>query len=137
MTERVTAMLVGVSVDWSSLRGLLIDLDGVVYTGREPIPGGAGFLAEARRRGVKFLLVTNNSTTSPELVAERLCGMRIEVQPAEILTSAQAAVAYVRAHAAPGSRVRVIGEAGLLHAADEEGFLIVEDGESDVDWGLA
>jgi 4-nitrophenyl phosphatase len=124
--------------DWSSVRGLLIDLDGVVYTGSEPIPGGAGFLVEARRRGVKFLLVTNNSTTSPELVAERLCGMRIEVQPEEILTSAQAAVAYVRARAAPGSRVRVIGEAGLRQAAEEEGFLtIVEDGETDVEWVLA
>jgi len=29
----------GVSTDWSTLRGLLIDLDGVVYTGREPIAG--------------------------------------------------------------------------------------------------
>ena len=92
-------MLLHVSVDWSSLRGLLIDLDGVVYTGRDPIPGAAGFLAEARTRGLKFLLVTNNSTTSPELVAERLRGMHIEVLPEEILTSAQAAVAYVRAHA--------------------------------------
>jgi 4-nitrophenyl phosphatase len=123
--------------DWSSVRGLLIDLDGVVYTGSQPIPGGAGFLVEARRRGVKFLLVTNNSTTSPELVAERLCGMRIDVRPEEILTSAQAAVAYVRARAAPGSRIRVIGEAGLRQAAEDEGFLIVEDGETDVDWVLA
>ena len=60
------------ATDWSTLRGLLIDLDGVVYTGRDPILGAAGFLAEARRRGLRFLLVTNNSTTSPELVAERL-----------------------------------------------------------------
>ena len=104
------------SVDWSTLRGLLIDLDGVVYTGREPIPGGAGFLAEARRRGLKFLLVTNNSTASPELVAERLHGMGIDVLPQEILTSAQAAAAYVRAHASPARAVRIIGEAGLRQA---------------------
>src|SRR5262249_20665544 len=106
-------MLCRVTVDWSSLKGVLIDLDGVVYTGRIPIPGAAGFLSEARRRGLKFLLVTNNSTTSPELVAERLRGMQIDVGPDEILTSAQAAVGYVKLHAQPGARVRVVGEAGL------------------------
>src|SRR5712692_7115341 len=130
-------MLGGVTWDWSSLRGLLIDLDGVVYTGRDPIPGAAGFLAEARRRGLKFLLVTNNSTTSPERVAARLRGMRIEVTPDEILTSAQAAVAYVAAHAERGARVSIIGEAGLLRAAQEEGLLIVEDGEASADWVIA
>ncbi|MDQ6673877.1 MAG: HAD-IIA family hydrolase [Chloroflexota bacterium] len=113
--------------EWSSsLRGLLIDLDGVVYTGREAIPGGAAFLAAMRRRGLKFLLVTNNSTTSPELVAERLRGMGIEVLAEDILTSAQAAAAYVRTHAGPDARVYVIGEAGLLQAVQEEGLLVVD-----------
>src|SRR5438477_1052202 len=96
---------VSVTADWSSLKGVMIDLDGVVYTGREPIPGAAGFLAEARRHGLKFQLLTNNSTTSPELVAQRLATMHIEVEPHEILTSAQAAVAYVKLHADPGARV--------------------------------
>src|SRR5207302_6084038 len=111
----------------------LIDLDGVVYTGRDPIPGAAEFLAEARRRGLQFQLVTNNSTTSAELVAERLRTMSIEVLPDEILTSAYAAVAYVKAHADPGARVRIVGEAGLREAVEREGFLIVEDGEGGAD----
>jgi 4-nitrophenyl phosphatase len=126
-----------VTTDWATLRGLLIDLDGVVYTGRDPILGAAGFLGEARRRGLKFLLVTNNSTTSPELVAERLRTMHVEVEPDEILTSAQAAVAYVRAHGDPGARVRIVGEAGLRQAAEQEGLLVVEDGEAASDWVIA
>ena len=116
------------SVDWSAVRGVLIDLDGVVYTGREPIPGAAGFLAEARRHGLPFLLVTNNSTASPEHVAERLLGMGIEVVPDEILTSAQAAAAYVRSRAQPGAAVRIVGEAGLRQAVVEEGLTLVDDG---------
>src|SRR5829696_3030957 len=111
-------MLRSVTLDWAVVRGLMIDLDGVVYMGREPIAGAAGFLSEARRRGLPFLLVTNNSTTSPELVAERLRGMHIDVEPNEILTSAQAAVAYVRVHSEGKTRVRVIGEAGLRQAAE-------------------
>jgi len=122
--------------DWSSLRGVLIDLDGVVYTGQEPIPGGAGFLADCRRRGLQFLLVTNNSTTSPELVAARLHDMGIDVLPAEILTSAQAAAAYVRARAESGARVFIVGEAGLRQAAEDEGLALVDAG-STVDWVIA
>lgn len=123
--------------DWTTLKGVLIDLDGVVYTGRIPIPGAAGFLAEARRRGLHFLLVTNNSTTSPELVAERLRGMQIDVQPGEILTSAQAAVGYVKLHAESGARVRIVGEAGLRQEAEQEGFVVVEDGEAQAEWVIA
>jgi 4-nitrophenyl phosphatase len=126
-----------VTSDWSSLNGVLIDLDGVVYTGRMPIPGAAGFLAEARRRGLRFLLVTNNSTASPELVAERLRSMQIDVEPREILTSAQVAVAYVKVHAQPGARLRIVGEAGLRQEAEQEGFLIVDDGETAADWVIA
>lgn len=125
------------NLDWSTLKGVLIDLDGVVYTGRLSIAGAAEFLAQARRRGLRFLLVTNNSTTSPEVVAERLRGMHIDVEPNHILTSAQAAVAYVRAHAEPGTRVRIVGEAGLRQEAEREGFLVVDDGDADVDFVIA
>lgn len=125
------------SVDWSTLRGLLIDLDGVVYTGRDPIPGAAEFLTEARRRGLQFQLVTNNSTTSPELVAERLRTMDIEVLPEEILTSAYAAVTYVKNQAEPGARVLVVGEAGLREAVEHEGFVVVEPGDGACEWVIA
>ncbi|MGI9146640.1 MAG: HAD-IIA family hydrolase [Chloroflexota bacterium] len=124
-------------MSWGSVRGLLIDLDGVVYAGREAIAGGGGFLREARRRGVKLLLVTNNSTTSPELVAERLRSMGIQAAPEEILTSAQAAAAYVRAESGPGARVRIIGEAGLRQAAQTEGLRVVDNTRGSVDCVLA
>lgn len=123
--------------DWSSLKGVLIDLDGVVYTGRMPIPRSAAFLAEARRHELRFLLVTNNSTTSPELVAERLRTMDIEVEPREILTSAQAAVAYVRTQAPPGTRVLIVGEAGLRSEAEQQGLVVVENGESTAEFVIA
>lgn len=112
------------------LKGLLIDLDGVVYTGAEPIPGAGAFLAEARRRRLPFLLATNNSTTPPEQVAARLAGMGIEVHPEEILTSADVAAAYVAEHARPGvDRVLVVGEVGLRRAIEAHGLELVDGGD--------
>jgi 4-nitrophenyl phosphatase len=123
------------SFEPSQVRGLLIDLDGVVYTGHQAIPGAAGFLAAARQRGFPFLLVTNNSTTAPEQVAERLVGVHIDVRPEEILTSAEAAMAHVRSSSPDAARVLVVGEAGLRRAAARHGLEVVEDGEAD--WVVA
>jgi 4-nitrophenyl phosphatase len=64
--------------------------------------------------------------------------MDIHVHPEEILTSAQAAAAYVSTHAPRGSRVRIIGEAGLRQAAEAEGLSVVEDGAAvGSDWVIA
>jgi 4-nitrophenyl phosphatase len=120
--------------DWSAVRGLLIDLDGVVYTGSEPVPGAGELIREVRQRGLPFLLVTNNSTTSPELVAARLKTMGIEAKPGEVLTSGQAAAAYVSAQT-PGARVYLVGEAGLRQAIVEAGLEITEN--SAADWVIA
>ena len=122
--------------EWATLRGALIDLDGVVYSGSEPIAGGAAFLRQARAHGLRFLLVTNNSTATPQVVAKRLACMGIEVAPSEVLTSGQAAAAFVRRHSTPAARVQVIGEAGLLEAAREEG-LTVSDGGARAEWVVA
>jgi 4-nitrophenyl phosphatase len=115
----------------AALRGLLIDLDGVVYTGSIAIPGSAWFLGEARRRGFPFKLVTNNSARPPAAVAERLRGMDIEVDPDEIVTSAEAAVAYVKEASRPGARVLVIGEVGLREAMAEAGLDLVDEGDAE------
>lgn len=108
------------------MRGLLIDLDGVVYEGQRPIPGAANFLAAARQHGLPFLLVTNNSTASPETVAERLSRMSISAQPSEILTSADAAAGYVQSNSNGSARVLVVGEAGLSEAVTRRGLELVE-----------
>ena len=130
-------MLLGVTVAWSAIRGLLIDLDGVVYTGSQPIPGAGQFIGQARSRGLPFLLVTNNSTASPDDVAHRLAAMNVSVEASEILTSAQAAAAYVRGHSSPGAKIKLIGEGGLRSAALEEGLHVVDNGEIDVEWVIA
>jgi 4-nitrophenyl phosphatase len=63
--------------------------------------------------------------------------MHVDVEPHEILTSAQAAVAYVRAHSEGRTRIRIVGEVGLKQAAEAEGLEVLEDGDAHVDWVVA
>lgn len=114
-----------------ALRGFLIDLDGVVYTGAEVVPGGPEFFRLLRRRGTPFLLITNNSSRRADQFAARLEAMGIAVRPEEVLTSAQATAEYLAASARPGSRAFVIGEDGLRSCLEAHGFSLVDGPEVD------
>ena len=109
-----------------SLRHLVIDMDGVLYRGTEKIPGTPEFLAFLREQGVGFVLATNNSTRTPEQFVAKLAGMGVEVEPAEILTSAQATAGYLAAVAPSGTRVFVVGMDGLRTALEAAGLKLVE-----------
>ena len=45
--------------------GFLVDLDGVVWTGRELVPGAVETLAELLADGKEIVFVTNNSVRQP------------------------------------------------------------------------
>ncbi|MGC8781540.1 MAG: HAD-IIA family hydrolase [Anaerolineae bacterium] len=110
----------------TALRGFILDMDGVVYRGQEVVPGAAEFIAGLRRAGIPFVYLTNNSSTSADRVADRLRGMGIEADAAEIITSAEVTAAEV-SRAVEGRRALVIGEEGLHRALAAAGFAPVED----------
>jgi len=109
-----------------SLCHLIVDMDGVLYRGAQVIPGTPEFLTFLRERGIGFVLATNNGTRTPEQFVAKLAGMGVEVEPAEILTSAQATAGYLAAIAPPGTRVFMVGMDGLRTALHEAGFELVE-----------
>ncbi|RPI55991.1 MAG: HAD-IIA family hydrolase [Chloroflexi bacterium] len=109
-----------------SLCHLIVDMDGVLYRGAQVIPGTPEFLTFLRERGIGFVLATNNGTRTPEQFVAKLAGMGVEVEPAEILTSAQATAGYLAGIAPPGTRVFMVGMDGLRTALHEVGFELVE-----------
>jgi 4-nitrophenyl phosphatase len=109
------------------IRGVLLDLDGVVYEGRNVIPEAPRFFERLRRAGWPLQLITNNSSATPEQFAERLISMGIPARPSEILTSAIATAAFLQGSSPGGGRAYVIGERGLREAVQSAGFEIAED----------
>lgn len=117
------------------MKGFIIDLDGTLHRGREPIPYADAFIKLLKAKGLPFLLVTNNSSRTPEQAAHHLLSFDIEVTPDHIYTSAQAAAAYMKEQQ-KGTRAYVIGEAGLLTAIEEAGFTMTEDNPDYVVQGI-
>jgi len=108
-----------------------LDLDGVVYIGRDAVPGAVGALSVARESGVHLAYVTNNAARPPAYVAEHLSDLGIATTPADVVTSAQAAARLIAAQVPSGSPVYVIGGAGLEDALRERDLVPVTDLSSD------
>src|SRR6266542_1691912 len=67
---------------------ILFDLDGVLYRGEDAVPQAPPTMAELRRRGVRPVFLTNNSSRTPRQVADKLRAIGIEADPGEVVTDA-------------------------------------------------
>ena len=109
------------------IKHLILDMDGVLYRGSEPIPRLREFFSFLREQSIPFMLVTNNATRTPGERSKQLAGMGAEVSPSEILVSGQAAARYLRRDYPAGTRLHVFGMAALRQALEEEGFVLADD----------
>jgi HAD superfamily hydrolase (TIGR01450 family) len=89
--------------------GLLIDLDGVVWIGREPVPGSAETLAALIAAGKEIVFVTNNPGKPPAAYAERLRGMGVKVGEERIVTAGMVAARLAAQAAGVDGSAFVIG----------------------------
>jgi 4-nitrophenyl phosphatase len=124
----------------SKIRYLITDMDGVLWRSRQPLPGLVEFFQFLRRQGIRFVCATNNASTLPEKLAERLQSWGTDVQSDEIITSSIATADYLAAHYPVGTRVYVVGMEGLRVPLLQRGFEIAEDHVAAVvvgiDWQL-
>lgn len=104
----------------------MLDLDGVVYVGKDAVPGAAQALEVARASGMRLAYITNNAARTSHEVAEHLRELKMpEVSDADVVTSAQA-VAHLVADAVPeGSAVLLVGGEGLRSPLEERGLRCV------------
>lgn len=74
----------------------LIDLDGVVYVGSEPVSGAVETIGRLRDRGVPLRFVTNNSSQTRAEIRARLDGLGVDAATDEIVSAAWATGQYLR-----------------------------------------
>ncbi|WP_110183539.1 HAD-IIA family hydrolase [Nocardioides solisilvae] len=92
---------------------VMLDLDGVVYVGDQPVDDVPDVLERVRAGGVSCAFVTNNASRTPAEVAARLEGMGVRAAEQDVVTSAQAAASVLAARWGTGARVLTLGGPGL------------------------
>jgi NagD protein len=103
----------------------LMDMDGVLVSEDQAIPGADRFIGRLRERGTPFLVLTNNSIYTRRDLAARLAASGIEVPEEAIWTSALATARFLEDQRPDGSAF-VIGEAGLTTALHDAGYTLTE-----------
>jgi 4-nitrophenyl phosphatase len=91
------------------IHALVIDMDGVLWRGDNPLPGLVGFFELLRERPIAFRLATNNASKSPGQFVDKFASLGVEVVPDDILTSAGVTAQHIAA-VAPGASVYAIGD---------------------------
>ena len=125
----------------------LLDLDGTAWSGDERIEHAAASVIEARGLGMASAFVTNNAMRTPAQVTDKLNSMDFEATADMVMTSAMDIAAIMAEELAEGSKVLVIGGAGLRLALEERGFVLVDSADDEpaavvqgldkqVDWAL-
>ncbi|MFB6280619.1 MAG: HAD-IIA family hydrolase [Haloferacaceae archaeon] len=109
-----------------TIRGAVVDVDGTLVTGDEPIPGAREGFAALADAGVARLLFSNNPTAAPPAYRDRLRAAGFDVAGDEVVTAGTTTVAYLREHHADDA-LFVVGEAGLRAQLADAGLAIVED----------
>jgi HAD superfamily hydrolase (TIGR01450 family) len=105
----------------------ILDLDGVVWLGDDPIPGSADAIARLRQRNERVLFVSNNSSARVEEYLAKLERVGVPASADDLLTSAQAAARLVE----PGETALVSGGPGVEEALAARGARIVREGDAD------
>jgi 4-nitrophenyl phosphatase len=104
----------------------VLDLDGVVRLGEQPIDGAAEAVAMLRAAGEEVVFATNNAYRSIRDQEAALDAIGIPAA-GDVVGSAQAGASLLQ----PGERVLVVGGPGLLEEVEARGCEIVEDGPCD------
>src|SRR5512147_1119554 len=107
------------------IKSLILDMDGVIWRGDAPIGDLPVIFKRIRERGLKFVFATNNGTRTSEQYVNRLSNLGVQVEPRQVVTSAQA-LSYALTRKFPrGSKIFMIGGDGVRKALEDHGYEIL------------
>lgn len=115
----------------SSIKALILDMDGVLWKADRPLGNLPSIFERIRKKGLKFVFATNNSTRTPLQYVERLSGFGVDVDTRQVVTSSLAAAALLARQYPRGAGIYMIGEDGLREALEQKQFRILSETEAE------
>ena len=109
-----------------NIRTLMIDVDGTLLKGDVALPGAIELFKFLEKNGLKFLVMTNNSTKSPQDYSKKLSNAGFNIRPENIITSSTITAQYLCKNF-PDSPVFVIGQSGIFDALAEKNIFPLTD----------
>ncbi len=90
----------------TTTKGILFDLDGVLYVGSQVIAGAVDALERIRASGISCRFVTNTSTLSLGSLQQKINALGFSIPRQEIISAPEAALLYLKQQ--PGRTCRLL-----------------------------
>jgi len=111
--------------DFDSVKAVLLDLDGTVYRGSEPVAGASEAVARLLKAGLIVRYLTNNSGAQPAEIAQKLSAMGVRCEPDWVAGTGPASA--VMAKSKGFTQTHLVGEPGLWESFREAGVEALDD----------
>lgn len=85
----------------TGVRGLLIDLDGVLYVGETPVPGAQDVIGRLAAEGIPRRYLTNTTTRTASSVMKKLRRLGFDVQEGEVFSPITATIQFLNSLGKP------------------------------------
>ncbi|KAK6481718.1 glycerol-3-phosphate phosphatase [Huso huso] len=115
-----------------SVDNFLFDCDGVIWRGEQAIPGAPEVTNLLKKNGKRVFFVTNNSTKTREMYAEKMAKLGFLAKTEEVFGTAYCSAVYLKHIAKLDGKVYIIGGNALSKELQKVGIQTVGAGPDPV-----
>ena len=126
-----------------NVKGVLLDLDGVLYRGNNAVPGAQEALRYLKERGYITRFVSNTTRKSRKAIESRLLALGFDSGKDEIITPSVAAIHYINSTGLKRCYLLTTADlqsefeaAGLIHRDTGVDWVIIGDAGDNFSYGM-
>lgn len=112
---------------YPQIRGLILDMDGVLWRDKEPIGDLPEIFSLIETMGFNLTFATNNATKNISEILKKLKRFGLVVTAEQVVTSATATLRYICRNYPPSSRIYVVGTDSLREQVRANGFTVLDE----------
>ncbi|XP_041085843.1 glycerol-3-phosphate phosphatase-like [Polyodon spathula] len=116
----------------NSVDNFLFDCDGVIWRGDEAIPGAPEVINLLKKNGKRVFFVTNNSTKTREMYAEKMAKLGFQAKTEEVFGTAYCSAVFLKHIAKLDGKVYLVGGNALSKELQTAGIQTVGSGPDPV-----
>lgn len=105
-----------------SIRGLILDMDGVLYQGNEPLGNLPGLFAGIKEKNLRVIMATNNAIRNTDEHLEKMKSFGVDLEPWQIINSIQVVVALLKRHFPKGGPIYCVVSPATMAAIEDAGY---------------
>lgn len=118
--------------DLQTIKGILVDLDGVLYVGSKAIGGAVDAVTKIRNSRIQCHFVTNTSTLSLLSLQNKINTLGFSIPANEIISAPQAALLYLKSQSDPICRFLLAKDVkkdfqGFLQSDTSANYIVIGD----------